>query len=120
MISPGLALLCTPLRHQGPHPRDLAQVDPRSGRDIVYPRRGERGTPSMGRLAIVAAVDPGLRRGTPAPWTWPTASGLLALYLMGRAVHRGFWPTTTSRCYVARRGGIRARTKLLGQAAVRR
>jgi phospho-N-acetylmuramoyl-pentapeptide-transferase len=50
-------------------------------------------------------------------WTWPTASGLLALYLMVGLAIVGF-ADDYLKVFKSRSGGIRARTKLLGQAAV--
>ncbi len=71
----------------------------------------------MGGLAIVAAVVLGYGGAHLLRWTPPTASGLLALYLMVGLAMVGF-ADDYLKVFKSRSGGIRARTKLLGQAAV--
>ena len=71
----------------------------------------------MGGLAIVAAVVLGYGGAHLLRWTMPTASGLLALYLMVGLSLVGF-ADDYLKVFKSRSGGIRARTKLLGQAAV--
>ena len=71
----------------------------------------------MGGLAIVGAVVLGYGGAHLIRWTPPTASGLLALYLMGGLALVGF-ADDYLKVFKSRSGGIRARTKLLGQAAV--
>ncbi len=118
MISLGLALLGTPLLIKVLSRRNLAQSIRESSDGIVYPEHsGKRGTPSMGGLAIVGAVVLGYGGAHLLRWTWPTASGLLALYLMVGLAVVGF-ADDYLKVFKSRSGGIRARTKLLGQAAV--
>jgi phospho-N-acetylmuramoyl-pentapeptide-transferase len=118
MISLGLALFCTPLLIKVLSRRNLAQSIRESGDGIVYPEHsGKRGTPSMGGLAIVGAVVLGYGGAHLIRWTPPTASGLLAMYLMVGLSLVGF-ADDYLKVFKSRSGGIRARTKLLGQAAV--
>ena len=118
MISLGLALFGTPLLIKVLTRRNLAQSIRESADGIVYPEHsGKRGTPSMGGLAIVGAVVLGYGVAHLLRWTWPTASGLLALYLMVGLAIVGF-ADDYLKVFKSRSGGIRARTKLLGQAAV--
>ena len=114
MISLGLALLCTPLLIKVLSRRNLAQSIRESGDGIVYPEHSsKRGTPSMGGLAIVGAVVLGYGGAHLLRWTWPTASGLLVLFLMVGLAMVGF-ADDYLKVFKSRSGGIRARTKLLG------
>ena len=98
--------------------RNLAQAIRESADGIVYPEHsGKKGTPSMGGLAIVVAVVLGYGAGPPRALEPPTASGLLALYLMVGLALVGF-ADDYLKVFKSRSGGVRARTKLLGQAAV--
>ena len=118
MFSLGIALLGTPLLIKLLTRRNLAQSIRESADGIVYPEHsGKRGTPSMGGLAIVGAVVIGYGTAHLVRWTEPTASGLLALYLMVGLSLVGF-ADDYLKVFKSRSGGIRARTKLLGQAAV--
>jgi phospho-N-acetylmuramoyl-pentapeptide-transferase len=71
----------------------------------------------MGGLAIVGAVVLGYGGAHLIRWTPPTASGLLAMYLVVGLALVGF-ADDYLKVFKSRSGGIRARTKLLGQAAV--
>ena len=118
MFSLGVALLGTPLLIKLLSRRNLAQSIRESADGIVYPEHsGKRGTPSMGGLAIVGAVVIGYSVAHVVMWTEPTASGLLAMYLMVGLALVGF-ADDYLKVFKSRSGGIRARTKLLGQAAV--
>ena len=86
--------------------------------DVKYPEHeGKRGTPSMGGLAILAGVLIAYLGTHLVFWQFPTASGLLALYLM---VGLGLVGMADDylKIFKQRSTGIRARTKLLGQAFV--
>lgn len=118
MLSLVVALLGTPLLIKLLSRRQLAQSIRESADGIVYPEHsGKRGTPSMGGLAIVAAVVIGYGAAHLIRWDSPTASGLLALYLMVGLSLVGL-ADDYLKVFKSRSGGIRARTKLLGQAAV--
>ena len=85
---------------------------------VKYPEhQSKSGTPSMGGLAIVLAAAGGYLVTHLAVWAPPTVSGLLALYLM---VGLGLVGMADDylKIFKKRATGIRARTKLLGQAAV--
>jgi phospho-N-acetylmuramoyl-pentapeptide-transferase len=113
-----VALLGTPLLIKVLSRRNLAQAIRESADGIVYPEHsGKKGTPSMGGLAIVIAVLVGYLGSHLIRWTPPTASGLLALYLMVGLSLVGF-ADDYLKVFMSRSGGVRARTKLLGQATV--
>ncbi len=118
IISAMVALLGTPLLIKVLTRRNLAQAIRESADGIVYPEHsGKKGTPSMGGLAIVIAVLLGYGLSHLIRWTPPTPSGLLALYLMVGLALVGF-ADDYLKVFKSRSGGVRARTKLLGQAAV--
>lgn len=118
MISLAVALLGTPLLIKVLSRRNLAQAIRESADGIVYPEHsGKKGTPSMGGLAIVVAVLLGYFGAHLIRWTPPTASGLLAVYLMVGLSLVGF-ADDYLKVFKSRSSGVRARTKLLGQAAV--
>jgi phospho-N-acetylmuramoyl-pentapeptide-transferase len=118
MISLAVALFGTPLLIRLLSRRNLAQSIRESADGIVYPEHsGKKGTPSMGGLAIVVAVVLGYLGSHLIRWTPPTASGLLALYLMVGLSLVGF-ADDYLKVFKSRSSGVRARTKLLGQAAV--
>ena len=113
-----LALFVTPALIKVLSRRNLAQAIRESADGIVYPEHsGKKGTPSMGGLAIVVAVVLGYGLAHLVRWEAPTASGLLALYLMMGLALVGF-ADDYLKVFKSRSGGVRARTKLLGQAAV--
>ncbi len=118
MLSLVVALFGTPLVIKVLTRRNLSQSIRESADGIVYPEHsGKRGTPSMGGVAIVAAVVIGYGGAHLIRWEAPTASGLLALYLMVGLSLVGL-ADDYLKVFKSRSGGIRARTKLLGQAAV--
>ncbi len=113
-----VALLGTPILIKALQRRNLAQSIRESADGIVYPEHsGKRGTPSMGGIAIVVAVIAGYGLAHAVRWTSPSASGLLALYLMVGLSLVGM-ADDYLKVFKSRSGGVRARTKLLGQAAV--
>jgi phospho-N-acetylmuramoyl-pentapeptide-transferase len=118
IIAATVALFGTPLLIKLLTRRNLAQAIRESADGIVYPEHsGKKGTPSMGGLAIVLAVVVAYFGAHLIRWTGPTATGLLALYLMVGLSLVGF-ADDYLKVFKSRSGGVRARTKLLGQAAV--
>lgn len=86
--------------------------------NVKYPEHeGKVGTPSMGGLAIIGGVVIAYTGTHLAVWQAPTASGLLALYLMIGLGCVGI-ADDYLKIFKRRSTGIRARTKLLGQAFV--
>ena len=113
-----LSLVVTPVLIRLLTRRNLAQAIRESADGIVYPEHsGKKGTPSMGGMAIVVAVVLGYGLAHLVRLEPPTASGLLALYLMIGLSLVGF-ADDYLKVFKSRSGGVRARTKLLGQAAV--
>jgi len=110
------SLIGTPLLINLLRKRGIAQAIRESTEDINYPEHGsKRGTPSMGGVAIVGSVVLSyflahLVLGQPV-----TASGLLAIYLMLALSLVGL-ADDYLKIFKQRSTGIRARTKLLGQA----
>ena len=118
LIAAVIALFGTPVLIRLLHRRNLSQAIRESADGIVYPEHsGKKGTPSMGGLAIVVAVVVGYFGAHLIMWAPPTASGLLALYLMVGLSLVGF-ADDYLKVFKSRSGGVRARTKLLGQAAI--
>lgn len=122
LISAGLgllvALLGTPLLIRFLRNHGYAQAIRVSSGDASYPEhQGKMGTPSMGGLAILAGVLVGYFGAHLVAWRAPSVSGLLALYLM---VGLGLVGMADDylKIFKQRSTGVRARTKLLGQAAV--
>jgi phospho-N-acetylmuramoyl-pentapeptide-transferase len=111
-----LSLIGTPLLINILRKRGIAQAIRESTEDVNYPEHGsKRGTPSMGGVAIVGSVVLAyflahLVLGQPV-----TASGLLAIYLMVTLSLVGL-ADDYLKIFKQRSTGIRARTKLLGQA----
>ncbi len=110
------SLIGTPLLINLLRKRGIAQAIRESTEDVNYPEHGsKRGTPSMGGVAIVSSVVfayflAHLVLGQPV-----TASGLLAIYLMLALSLVGL-ADDYLKIFKQRSTGIRARTKLLGQA----
>ena len=77
----------------------------------------KRGTPSMGGIAIVAAVLLGYVGAHLYTWRSPTASGVLVLFLMTGMAVVGFCDDYI-KIFKQRSLGLRAKTKLGGQSAV--
>lgn len=96
--------------------RGYAQAIRESSDGLLYPEHGsKRGTPSMGGLAIVGSVILGYFLAHLILWVPPTVSGLLALYLMITLGLVGM-ADDYMKIFKQRSTGIRARSKLLGQA----
>ncbi|MEZ5115591.1 MAG: phospho-N-acetylmuramoyl-pentapeptide-transferase [Candidatus Nanopelagicales bacterium] len=113
-----VSLLGTPLLIRFLRRHGYAQAIRVSTDDEAYPaHEGKRGTPSMGGLAIIAGVLVGYFGTLLIAWRPPTASGLLALFLM---IGLGLVGMADDylKIFKQRSTGIRARTKLIGQAAV--
>ncbi len=109
----GTPLLIKLLRRQG-----YAQAIRTSTSDVTYPEHeGKRGTPSMGGLVIIAAVHVGYFASHLVMWTPVTISGLLLLYLVTGLGLVGFIDDYI-KVFQQRSTGLRARTKLIGQAVV--
>src|SRR5262249_39577135 len=77
----------------------------------------KRGTPSMGGLVIVAGTVLGYTAGHIYTWSGATASGLCVLFLMSGLAAVGF-ADDYIKIFKQRSTGLRARTKLVGQALV--
>ncbi|MFN8169180.1 MAG: phospho-N-acetylmuramoyl-pentapeptide-transferase [Candidatus Nanopelagicales bacterium] len=113
-----VSLLGTPLLIRFLRRHGYAQAIRVSSADEPYPEHeGKRGTPSMGGLAILAGLIIGYFGAHLVPLRPVTASGLLALYL---TVGLGLVGIADDylKIFKQRSTGVRARTKLLGQAAV--
>lgn len=97
--------------------RKLAQAIRESG-ELNFPKHeGKKGTPSMGGLAILAGIIGGYLI-THALWQRPpSVSGLLALFLTVGLALVGF-ADDYLKVFRHKSLGLRARTKLLGQALV--
>ncbi len=113
-----VSLLGTPTLIRMLRRHGYSQAIRQSTSDVKYPEHeGKRGTPSMGGLAILAGVIIGYFGTHLIFFEMPTATGLLALYLM---VGLGLVGMADDylKIFKQRSTGIRARTKLLGQASV--
>ena len=83
-----------------------------------YPEHeGKRGTPSMGGVAILLAVAVGYLGTHLVFWTPPSASAMLVLLLMFGLGAVGV-ADDYLKIFKQRSTGLRARTKLIGQAVV--
>lgn len=112
-----MSLTLTPLLIAYLRRHGYAQAIRESADGLMYPEHGsKRGTPSMGGLAIIGSVVVGYFLTHLIMWQPPTVSGYLALYLM---VSLGLVGIADDylKIFKQRSTGIRARTKLLGQAA---
>lgn len=110
------SLVGTPLLINLLRKRGIAQAIRESTEDINYPEHGsKRGTPSMGGVAIVGSVVLAYFLAHLIMMSPPTASGLLAIYLMVALSLVGL-ADDYLKIFKQRSTGIRARTKLLGQA----
>jgi len=122
LIAAGLglfvSLLGTPLLIKFLRRHHLAQAIRVSTADEPYPEHeGKRGTPSMGGLAILAGLLIGYFGAHLVAWKLPSVSGMLALYLTVGLGCVGI-ADDYLKIFKQRSTGVRARTKLLGQAAV--
>ncbi len=122
LIAAGLglfvSLLGTPLLIRFLRRHGYSQAIRVSTEGELYPEHeGKRGTPSMGGLAILAGLLVGYFGAHLAAWRAPSVSGLLAIYL---SVGLGCVGMADDylKIFKQRSTGVRARTKLLGQAVV--
>jgi phospho-N-acetylmuramoyl-pentapeptide-transferase len=109
----GTPLLINLLRRHG-----YSQAIRSSREGELYPaHEGKRGTPSMGGLAIIIAVLAGYFLTHLITWRPVSISALLVLYLM---VGLGLVGMADDylKIFKQRSTGLRARTKLIGQAVV--
>lgn len=109
----GTPLLIRWLRRHG-----LSQAIRQSTDTVSYPaHEGKKGTPSMGGVAILVGVLAGYFLTHLVTWRPVTASGLLLLFLI---VGLGLVGMADDylKIFKQRSTGLRARTKLIGQAAV--
>ena len=117
-VSLFISLLGTPLLIRLLRRRGYSQAIRQSSEGEAYPaHEGKRGTPSMGGLAIIAAVVIAYAAAHLVTWTEPSVSGLLALFLMLGLGLVGL-ADDYLKIFRQRSTGIRARTKLVGQAVV--
>ena len=122
MIAAGLGLFIslvgTPLLIRFLRNHNYAQAIRVSTPDEHYPQhQAKLGTPSMGGLAILGGLLVGYFGAHLAVWRAPSVSGLLALYLTVGLGAVGI-ADDYLKIFKQRSTGVRARTKLLGQAAV--
>ncbi|MBP7971404.1 MAG: phospho-N-acetylmuramoyl-pentapeptide-transferase [Candidatus Nanopelagicales bacterium] len=122
LVSAGIALLTTlfftPFLIKLLRRRGLEQAIRVSTVEEPYPEHsGKLGTPSMGGAAIIVAVLLGYAASHIVAQRAPTASGLLALYLMVGLGTVGLIDDYM-KIFRHRSTGIRARTKLIGQAVI--
>ncbi|HUM87557.1 MAG TPA: phospho-N-acetylmuramoyl-pentapeptide-transferase, partial [Actinomycetota bacterium] len=113
-----ITLLGTPLLIRFLQRHGYSQAIRVSTEGVPYPEHeGKRGTPSMGGLAILIALVVGYTVSHLYAWQVPSASGLLAIYLI---VGLGLVGAADDylKIFKQRSTGIRARTKLIGQAFV--
>ena len=110
------SLIGTPLLINLLRKRGIAQAIRESTQDVNYPEHGsKRGTPSMGGVAIVSSVVLAYLLAHLVLMQPVTPSGLLAIYLMVALSLVGL-ADDYLKIFKQRSTGIRARTKLLGQA----
>ncbi len=111
-----IGLLATPILIRLLNRRGLAQVI-RDVNEGHYPQHeGKRGTPSMGGIVIVLAVLLGYFVAHLVTWTPVSVSALLVLFLMTGLGAVGL-ADDYIKIFKQRSLGLRARTKLFGQAA---
>jgi phospho-N-acetylmuramoyl-pentapeptide-transferase len=113
-----VSLLGTPLLIRLLQKHGYSQAIRVSTDDIQYPEHtGKVGTPSMGGAAMIGAIVIAYLATHLVFWTWPSVSGLLALWLVLGLGAVGF-ADDYLKIFRQRSTGIRARTKLIGQAFV--
>jgi phospho-N-acetylmuramoyl-pentapeptide-transferase len=113
-----VSLIGTPLLIRFLARHGYAQAIRSSSEDLNYPdHESKRGTPSMGGVAIIVGVVLSYLLTHLIAWRPLTPSGLLILYLM---VGLGLVGVADDylKIFKQRSTGLRARTKLVGQAAV--
>jgi phospho-N-acetylmuramoyl-pentapeptide-transferase len=113
-----VTLLGTPLLMRVLQKHGYSQAIRTSTEGVPYPEHeGKRGTPSMGGAAILFALLAGYSLSHLYAWQAPSASGLLAIYLIAGLGLVGM-ADDYLKIFKQRSTGIRARTKLIGQALV--
>jgi len=113
-----VSLLGTPLLIRVLRSRGYSQAIRTSTDTLKYPEHeAKRGTPSMGGVAIIVAVLVAYGVAHLLAQRAPTPSGLLALFLMVGLGSVGFIDDYF-KIFKRRSTGMRARTKLVGQALV--
>ncbi|MDZ4248520.1 MAG: phospho-N-acetylmuramoyl-pentapeptide-transferase [Candidatus Nanopelagicales bacterium] len=113
-----VSLLGTPLLISRLRRRGYAQAIRQSTAEINYPAHdSKQGTPSMGGLAMILAILVGYLGTHAVFWSAPSASGLLALWLILGLAAVGL-ADDYLKIFKRRSTGVRARTKLIGQAFV--
>lgn len=113
-----LALLGTPLLIKFLQRRGYAPAIRESHDGINYPEHGrKKGTPSMGGLAIVGAAVGGYAAAHIVTWRPPSASVLVAFALVFMLGAVGI-ADDYLKIFKQRSTGLRARTKLIGQAVI--
>ncbi|MCX6421682.1 MAG: phospho-N-acetylmuramoyl-pentapeptide-transferase [Actinobacteria bacterium] len=113
-----VALLGTPLLIKFLRRHGYSQAIRVSTDGEPYPaHEGKKGTPSMGGLAIIVGVLIAYAGTHLVFWTPPTASGLLVLWLLVGLGGVGM-ADDYLKIFKQRSTGLRARTKLIGQAVV--
>ena len=113
-----VAILGTPLLIKFLRQHGYAQAIRVSTIDEPYPQhQGKKGTPSMGGLAILGGLIIGYFLAHLLIWRLPTVSGILALFLTCGLGVVGI-ADDYLKIFKQRSTGVRARTKLIGQAAV--
>jgi phospho-N-acetylmuramoyl-pentapeptide-transferase len=118
IFSMSFSLFATPLLIKALKRRGKSQAIRLSDGNINYPEhQGKVGTPSMGGLAILGGSVVGYSVAHLLLWRPPTLSAILALSLMLGLATVGF-ADDYLKIYKQNSRGIRARTKLFGQAIV--
>lgn len=122
VIAAGIAtlvsLLVTPLWIRFLRKHGYSQAIRVSTDTEAYPEHsGKRGTPSMGGVAIILGVLAGYLLTHLLTWRPITASGMLVIYLMLGLGLVGM-ADDYLKIFKQRSTGLRARTKLIGQAVV--
>jgi len=118
VIATLVSLIGTPILIRLLNRRNYSQAIRVSTETEAYPEHsGKRGTPSMGGVAIIIAVVAGYFGAHLLAWRPLTASGLLVIYLM---VGLGLVGLADDylKVFKQRSTGLRARTKLIGQAVI--
>lgn len=118
VIATLVSLIGTPILIRVLNRRNYSQAIRVSTETEAYPEHsGKRGTPSMGGVAIIIAVVAGYFGAHLLAWRPLTASGLLVIYLM---VGLGLVGLADDylKVFKQRSTGLRARTKLIGQAVI--
>ena len=115
-VSMLLSLLGTPLLVRFLQKHGYAQAIRESADGINYPEHSrKKGTPSMGGLAIIAGLVGGYAAAHLVTWSPPSASALVAFALVFMLGLVGV-ADDYLKIFKQRSTGVRARTKLLGQA----